>query len=63
MKNIAVMCNVCNESHIVRVKSKDYDRFSIGELIQNASPYLTPNERELLISGTCGKCFDEMFSK
>lgn len=57
------MCNVCNESHIVRVKAKDYDRFSIGELIQNASPYLTPNERELLISGTCGKCFDEMFSK
>lgn len=63
MRHIEVMCNVCNESHIVRVKSEDYDRFTIGELIQNASPYLTPNERELLISGTCGKCFDEMFSK
>ena len=60
MRHIAVMCS---ESHIIRVKSEDYDRFTIGELIQNASSYLTPNERELLISGTCGRCFDEMFSK
>jgi len=33
-----------------------------GELIQNVMPYLNEDERELLISGTCGKCFDKIFS-
>jgi hypothetical protein len=30
--------------------------------IQDIMDYLTPAERELLISGTCGKCFDTLFS-
>jgi hypothetical protein len=32
-----------------------------GALIQDALGYLTADERELLISGTCGACFDNMF--
>jgi len=24
-------------------------------------PYLSDNEREVLISGVCGTCFDDMF--
>ena len=34
-----------------------------GELIQNAMPYLSPDEREILISGICGRCFDEMYGE
>lgn len=30
--------------------------------IQYILPTLTPDERELFISGMCGKCFDEIFS-
>ena len=29
--------------------------------IQDSLPYLTMDERELLISRTCGNCFDKMF--
>jgi hypothetical protein len=29
--------------------------------IQDAMPYLTIGERELLISGTCNDCFDILF--
>ena len=32
-----------------------------GELIQNAMPNLDADSREQLISGTCPKCWDEMF--
>ena len=28
--------------------------------IQDALPYLNAAERELILTGTCGKCFDEM---
>jgi hypothetical protein len=29
--------------------------------VQNAFPYLNADERELLISQTCGACWKEMF--
>ena len=32
-----------------------------GELIQEALPELSADQRELLISGTCPKCWDELF--
>ena len=43
------------------VNEDDYTSWENGELIQNAMPYLSADERELLISGTCGTCFDNMF--
>ena len=35
-------------------------RCGVG-LIQNAMPNLSADDRELLISGICGPCFDKMF--
>lgn len=32
-----------------------------GTLIQRAMPNLSADQRELLISHTCGKCWDRMF--
>jgi hypothetical protein len=32
-------------------------------LIQDHFPHLTDDERELIISGTCGSCFDDMFGE
>jgi hypothetical protein len=34
-----------------------------GMLIQDAMPELSADERQLLISGTCGKCWDKMFQE
>ena len=54
-------CRTCGDTHILMVNAQDKKRWMEGELIQDAMPYLTPDERELLISGTCGTCFDKMF--
>ena len=56
-----VKCRVCNEGHGIYVYRADWLDYQRGEHVQNAFPYLSPANRELLISGTCGKCFDEMF--
>lgn len=44
----------------MKVKAVDIERINNGEHIQNVMPYLSVDERELLISGICGKCFDEI---
>ena len=56
-------CRKCGTTVQIHVIGPDYDRWKSGELIQNAMPYLTPDEREILISGTCGPCFDRMFGE
>jgi hypothetical protein len=44
------------------VNSKDLsDWKSEKKYIQDAMPYLSAGEREILISKTCGECFDKMF--
>ena len=43
------------------VENDDYQSWQNGKLIQDAMPYLTISQRELLISGICGTCFDKMF--
>ena len=43
------------------VNVDDYTSWENGELIQNAMPYLTADEREVLISGICGPCFGGLY--
>jgi len=44
------------------VNPKDLsDWKSEKKYIQDAMPYLSDSEREILISKTCGECFDKMF--
>jgi hypothetical protein len=31
--------------------------------IQNALPNISDNDRELLLSGICGECFDKIFEE
>lgn len=54
-------CLQCGEKFDLRVEPKDYMEWQNGKLIQNVMPYLTVDERELLISGYCGSCFDRFF--
>ncbi len=60
-------CNVCKNQTEMMVRFEDYAAWERGRgnpsgpLIQDAMPYLTADEREVLISGTCGECFDKMF--
>lgn len=56
-----VRCIVCNDTFDIMVNPKDLSRWAEGELIQDALGYLTADERELLLSGTCGSCWDTLF--
>ena len=55
-------CRVCKNQVEMQVHIEDVTAWENGELIQNAMPYLSADEREVLISGTCGPCFEKNFT-
>ncbi|RLK63172.1 hypothetical protein D3H64_06155 [Atopobacter sp. AH10] len=60
-KIIHKTCIACNKSYDLAVNSEDLERYEQGEYAQNAFPYLASSERELIISGLCGDCFNDLF--
>ena len=54
-------CPFCGHENEVEVNHMDYLDWQNGELVQDAFPYLSANEREMLISGCCPRCWDKMF--
>ena len=56
-----IECIRCKKVTSLSVNPDDYHRWQQGELIQNAMPYLSADEREILISGICGKCYDAIY--
>ena len=59
---LPVVCEECGEVFDIAVDFEDFLNWREGELAQNAFPYLTASERELLLSQTCGDCWDEMYA-
>jgi len=61
-KMVYVRCEACRR---VRKYYATLDMFTRwleeDESIQNVMPHIDIDGRELLISGTCGKCFDKLF--
>jgi len=53
-------CIECDQRVEIRVHGADYDKWRRGGLIQQVMPYLSAGEREILISGICGTCFDKL---
>lgn len=55
-------CPICGQYHEVLVYEDDYEAWENGDLLaQEAFPYLTASEREILISGICRTCWIHMF--
>ena len=59
---VLATCRFCGTTHTLTVDINDYFNWQEGTHIQDAMPYLTPAERELLISQTCQACWDKMFA-
>ena len=54
----SVICRACGSETTIHIRDiRDARRWADGDLIQEALPYLTPSERELLLSRTCGDCW------
>jgi len=58
---VTVTCRICNQEIPVSATEEQLMSWHAGALIQYAMPGVPADERELLISGICGPCFDRMF--
>ena len=58
---IITRCPLCGHENEVNVHESDYWAWENGELVQVAFPYLSANEREMLISGICPTCWEKTF--
>jgi len=56
-------CRECKVKYIIVIREEDYLNWQHHMLIQDAFPYLTADQRELLMSGICGKCFNKLFKE
>ena len=56
-------CRCCGNAQRIDANVSDFIAWQGGSLIQDAMPYLSAGQRELLISKTCEPCFDTMFAE
>lgn len=57
-------CMKCGKSSIVEITSKEYQRFYVQhEFLQDVFAHWTPDQRELLLTGTHPRCWDAMFAE
>lgn len=59
---MTVRCRTCGQLRPVDCTDEQYVRWKEGrELIQDVMPKTSKDQRELLLSGICGECFEKMF--
>jgi hypothetical protein len=58
-------CPGCKKSFAVQVLRTDVTKYESGKTryAQDAFPYLSPEHRELLISGFCPECWEKIFNR
>lgn len=54
-------CPKCRRTTVLYVFEDDYRRYIGGAKIQDCFSYLTDDQRELLLSGLCPDCWNELF--
>lgn len=61
MINLIVTCPFCGVESVISVFEDDYLAWEQGALVQDAFPYLSADDREMLISGICPTCWEKTF--
>ena len=61
--DIITVCPICHKEHIISVELEDYLAWCDGAHAQNAFPYLSAEDREMLISGICPQCWEKTFGE
>lgn len=62
--NLKLTCRNCGKTRFVEVEEKDLNEYNNDpnrRCVQDIFPYLSKGDREILISGICGLCFDQLF--
>ena len=61
---VEVTCVSCGTQHTILVPTNGYKLWTSGQAkIQDALPMLSADERELLMSHICPRCFDKLFGQ
>ena len=61
--DLMITCHHCGLTHELTVDIEDWFDWVTGDtLIQEAFPYLTPGERELIKAHMCVDCWEKMFA-
>lgn len=59
-------CPFCGKEHTMTFDRNEFysgmSALERGALIQNAFPNFTPSQREMIMTGICDKCWDNIFS-
>lgn len=55
-------CTICGKQDRILLEKDKFDRWQNGEMIQKVWPDMRADKREVLISGTHPKCWDELFA-
>ena len=60
-QQIIAKCLACGIRVALPFTSEQQDAWEGGALLQRITPNLDDDNREIMISGTCGPCFDKLF--
>lgn len=62
IRNLTVgnRCPLCGKVHNVTVDKAGFERWILGVSVKSAFPYLSADEREILLSGICPECWGSM---
>ena len=59
-----IWCISCSKNVSIVASREQWNKYHNGnEKIQDIFPELSANEREILITGMCSECFDEIFKE
>lgn len=58
---VPTSCWICKRIYPLTAYQSEWENYSQGAYAQDAFPTWTASDRELLISHTCGTCFDAIF--
>lgn len=58
--NVVCTCPFCKKENVVTVGYDDYEKYENGAKAQDCFPYLSADDRELLISGICPECWSDI---
>jgi hypothetical protein len=57
-----IKCEFCRSLYPVQAPASEWARwYSERPLVQNCFPNMPAGQRELLVSGTCDDCWNDMF--
>ena len=62
MIKIITKCPMCQKEHEVLVHESDWNNYKQQNmLVHDAFPYLSAEDREMLVTGICPDCWNKLF--